>query len=289
MGDEKSKLDILFAPTDKLGQALMRHAYLLIEIFELAVVSVRTTWEGRSRGTAIRIISHDSILAEILRQIYYSGWQAMPIIFALGVATGAAAIFQAVNQFNIVGGQEIIGQFLVLIIAREIAPLLTALVVIARSATAVAAHLGNMRANGEIDALQAMGIHPYSYVVYPRLMGGIISVGCLSAFFLFFSFTGGYIITSVYHEMDPRFYYSVIFTALGEAEGWLLFFVKVIGNAIMIFSIACYFGLQVKRSHHEVPIATTQAVMRCLSYVVTFNIGASIVFYVILFSVRGSI
>lgn len=288
MGVEKSKIDRLFAPTDWLGQALMRHAYLLIEVFELAVLAVWTTWSNRDRGFH-RPYAADSIGKEILRQIYDNGCMALPIIFALGLVTGSAAILQAVNQFNMVGGQEIIGQFLVLTIAREIAPLLTALVVIARSATAVTTKLGNMRANGEIEALKVMGVHPYSYVVYPRLVGGIVSVGGLSAFFLLFAFMGGYVLTSVYHEMDPRFYYSLIMQALGEPEGWLLFFVKVVGNAIMIFSIACLYGLRVQRSHHEVPVAAANAVMRCLSYIVTFNIGASVIFYVLLFAVRGSI
>ena len=82
---------------------------------------------------------------------------------------------------------------------------------------------------------------------------------------------------------------QVVLEALGEPEGWFLFVLKVIVNAVMIFSIASYYGLQVRRSHHEVPVATTQAVMRCLSYVITFNVGASIIFYIVLFAIRGAL
>lgn len=266
----------------------MRHVALLLAIFELAIAAVRTTWEGRPKGK-VRPYAHDTIGTEILTQVYFTGVQALPIIIALGLATGSAVIMQAVNQFNMVGGQQIVGQFLVLIIGREVAPMLVAIVVIARSASAVATHLGNMRASGEIDALEAMGIHPYRYVVYPRLLGGIISMGCLATYFLLFAFLGGYALTSFFHEMDPRFFTSLILDALGEFEGWFVFFLKVVVNAIMIFSIACYYGLQVERSHHEVPVATTKAVMRCLSYVVMFNIGASILFYIVLFATRGSL
>lgn len=286
--EKRTGLQRVFWPFDRAGHILMRHVSLLMAIFELTVVAVRTTWEGRPKGK-VRPYAYDSIGSEILMQVYFTGVQALPIIIALGLATGSAAIMQAVSQFNMVGGQQIVGQFLVLTIGREVAPMLVAIVVIARSATAVATHLGNMRASGEIDALESMGIHPYRYVVYPRLLGGIISMGCLAAYFLLFAFIGGYVLTSVFHEMDPRFFASLLLDALGELEGWFVFFLKVVVNAIMIFSIACFYGLQVGRTHHEVPIATTKAVMRCLSYVVTFNISVSILFYMILFATRGSL
>lgn len=282
MASSRSKLAKWLYPIDWLGHAIMSYVYLLIEFSELTYLSLRSVWFERPNYSR-------SILGEVLQQIYAIGWQATPIIFALSLATGAAAILQAVSQFNLVGGQEIVGKFLVLTIVREVAPLLTALIVIARSATAVATELGNMRANGEIEALQVMGINPYSFVVYPRLMGGIISVGALSFYFVMFALIGGYIVTAFAHEMDPRFYFDVVLEALGAPEGWFLFVLKVIVNAVIIFSIASYYGLQVGRSHHEVPVATTKAVMRCLSYVVSFNVGASILFYAVIFAVRGAI
>jgi len=282
MASSRSNIAKCFYPVDWLGKTIISHVYLLIDIFELTFVSLRSVWYERPNYSR-------SILGEVLQQIYFIGCQALPIIFALSVVTGAAAIWQAVSQFNMLGGQEIIGQFLALTIVREVAPLLTALIVIARSATAVATELGNMRANGEIDALQAMGINPYSFVVYPRLMGGTISVGALSFYFVFFALVGGYVVTAFVHEMDPRFYFSVVLEALGHPEAWFLFVLKVIVNAVMIFSIASFYGLQVRRSHHEVPVATTKAVMRCLSYIVTFNVGSSILFYIILFAARGAV
>ena len=282
MASRRSNIGICFYPIDCLGKAILKHVYLLIDIFELAFLSLRSVWYERPNYSR-------SILGEVLQQIFFIGWQALPIIFALSIVSGAAAIWQAVSQFNMLGGQEIIGQFLALTIVREVAPLLTALIVIARSATAVATELGNMRANGEIDALQSMGINPYSFVVYPRLLGGTISVGALSFYFVFFALVGGYVVTAFVHEMDPRFYFSVVLEALGHPQAWVLFILKVIVNAVMIFSIASYYGLQVRRSHHEVPVATTKAVMRCLSYIVTFNVGSSILFYIILFAVRGAL
>ncbi|PIE36940.1 MAG: ABC transporter permease [Gammaproteobacteria bacterium] len=272
----------VFYPVDVLGRALMSHIYLLIDIFALAWLALRSAWLEKPNSSR-------SILGEVLHQVYFTGWQAMPIIFALGLLTGSAAILQAVSQFNVVGGQEVVGKFLVLTIVREVAPLLTALIVIARSATAVSTQLGNMRANAEIEALQVMGIHPYSFVVYPRLMGGILSVGALSFYFVFFALFGGYGLTAFFHEMDPRFYFDVVLSALGEPEGWFVFVFKVVVNAVLIFSIACYYGLHVRRNHHDVPVATTRAVMRCLSYVVTFNVGTSVLFYLLLFAIRGEL
>ncbi|MCK6599103.1 MAG: ABC transporter permease, partial [Bdellovibrionaceae bacterium] len=64
-----------------------------------------------------------------------------------------------------------IGNLLVLVLVREIGPLLTALVVIARSGTAVSTEVGNMRANREIEALESIGINPLSFIVFPRILG----------------------------------------------------------------------------------------------------------------------
>lgn len=264
----------LFWVVDWLGGTVMRYVYLLTEITEMFVLSFVSAWNDRHSGAR-------SILREVLSQVYYTGVQSLFIITALAVFSGSLVLIQGVSQFNVLGGYEVLGQFMVLTIVREGAPMLTSLVVIARSATAITAHLGSMRATGEIDVLKSMGIHPYSYLVFPRLVGGIIGLSALAFYFACAGVIGGYLVTAFFHEMSPLFYASIIIDSLGEFNGWLLFLVKVVFDGIFIFSIACFFGLQVRRDYTEVPKMTTQAVMRCLTYVLIFNITASIVFYAI--------
>src|SRR6202020_946151 len=91
------------------------------------------------------------------------------------LASGSIVILQSSSNLSLLGGGDLLGDLMVAIIVREIAPLLTALIVIARSGTAVASEIGNMRVNREIEALESMGIHPLGFIVFPRLLGGMVS------------------------------------------------------------------------------------------------------------------
>jgi phospholipid/cholesterol/gamma-HCH transport system permease protein len=91
-------------------------------------------------------------------------------------------------------------------IVREAGPLLVALVVIARSGTAVASEIGNMRANREIEALESMGINPLSFIVFPRVLGGVISVLCLAFYFNVLALVGGFLLTRFIQDMSFSFY-----------------------------------------------------------------------------------
>lgn len=81
----------------------------------------------------------------------------LPLVSVLALGTGALVVMQALSNLSMFGGTQMIGSFLVAAIVREAGPLLVALVVIARSGTAVASEVGNMRANREIEALESMG------------------------------------------------------------------------------------------------------------------------------------
>lgn len=266
-------ISILLLPCDWLGQRVMQHAYLLTKLTKLVYLSVRTAMVEQFHGARSRI----SVIAE---QIYYTGWQAMPIIFPLALVTGAVVIMQSASQLNIIGGRENIGRLLVVVLIRELAPLLTALIVIARSGTAVATDIGNMRANYEVEALEAMGIHPYGFIVFPRIVGGMISMICLSFYFTIIALYGGYLVTTPFIDLNLTLYFSSLDEAL-HVRDYVLFIIKTLASGLFIFAISSFYGLNVKHSHHEVPIATTGAVMKCLSYVIFFNLGATFVFYLL--------
>ncbi|MCB9026407.1 MAG: ABC transporter permease [Bdellovibrionaceae bacterium] len=219
-----------------------------------------------------------AIFSVVSAQIYFTGFQALPIISVLALASGSIVIMQSNLQLNFLGGNEMIGNLLVVIIVREISPLLTALVVIARSGTAVASELGNMRVNKEIEALESMSINPLSYIVFPRLFGGLISVICLAFYFTLVSLVGGFVVTKLVHDMPLNFYLDSLAQAF-SGEDVILFLVKNTFSGVFIFIICCYQGFSVKRSPHEVPQVTTKAVMNSIFYVMGFNLTVTTLFY----------
>ncbi len=256
---------------DGLGRWFTNLVTYTRDLLMMIYLSMRAAFFDESQGLR-------AVFSVISAQIYFTGWQAIPIISVLAIASGSIVIMQSNMQLNLLGGNEMIGKLLVIIIVREISPLLTALVVVARSGTAVASELGNMRVNKEIEALETMGINPLSYIVFPRVLGGLLSVMCIAFYFIIIALFGGFIVTKLIHDMPLRFYLDSLAQAF-EAEDVILFLFKNTFSGLFIFIICCYQGLSVKKSPTEVPQVTIKAVVNSIFYVMGFNLIVTTLFY----------
>lgn len=262
--------------TDHLGRRSIGHVEYTLSVLLMVYLSVRETFREQTQGTR-------TILSVLASQIYFTGVQAMPLISILALGSGTLVILQSTMQLSLVGGTQMMGSFLIITIVREIAPLLTALVVVARSGTAVASEVGNMRANREIEALEVMGINPLTFIVFPRLAGGVISVLCLAMYFNFIALFGGFALAkfiplAATQSLSFSFYLDSVANAVDRFD-LLLFLLKNTFSGMIIFIICCYQGLSVKRSPTEVPVMTTQAVVKSIIYVVGFNLTVTGLFY----------
>src|SRR6185436_17154942 len=118
----------------------------------------------------------------LLTQILYTGFQAVGLISAIGGLLGATIAIQ--TELMVPSADSaLIGKILVAVVLRELAPLLTAIIVGGRSGTAIATELGNMQVNREVLALSALGIDPMRFVVQPRLVSAAVSVVVLMVYF----------------------------------------------------------------------------------------------------------
>lgn len=264
-------MDFLFLRVDRIGRFVILNLEYTAKVLLMVYLSVRAAVVDQAQGLR-------TIFNVISQQIYFTGWQAMPLISVLALATGAIVILQASVNLTFLGGSQMIGNLLVVIVVRELGPLMTALIVIARSGTAVASEVGNMRANREIEALETMGINPLSYIVFPRIVGGVVSVLCLAFYFTSIALIGGFLITKIILEMPFSFYFDSLAKAIAFEDVWL-FLLKNMFSGMIIFVVSCYQGLSVGKSHTEVPIATTQAVVKSIVYVVVFNLTVTALFY----------
>lgn len=256
---------------DSMGRLITTNVEYTLRVLLMAYLSIRSAIYDQAQGLR-------TVFGVIMTQIYFTGWQAMPLITVLSLASGSVVILQSSSNLNMLGGSQMIGNLLVAIIVRELGPLLTALVVVARSGTAVASEVGNMRANREIEALESMGINPLSYIVFPRLIGGVISVVCLATYFVLIALIGGFIITKLIHDMPFNFYVDSLTKAVAFEDVWL-FLLKNSFSGMIIFVVCSYQGLSVKKSPTEVPVATTQAVVKSIIYVIVFNATVTTLFY----------
>lgn len=262
---------MILGKIDLLGVRLTRTFYNFFDTLLMGYLAIRATFKDQSQGLR-------TIFSVISAQVYFTGWQALPIISTLAIGSGAAMILQAGSQINLLGGVESIGTFMMVIVVRELGPLLTALIIVARSGTAVASEIGSMKVQREVDALYAMGINPLSYIVFPRLMGGVISVLCLAFYFNLIAIVGGYIATIFVHQIDFYYYVGLIIDAVSP-EDIFLFFTKNIFSGAIIFLVCCRQGLSVVCSSHEVPQVTTKAVFMSIKYIVGFHLCVTGLFY----------
>lgn len=262
---------MVWGAVDRLGRTITHNLEYTLRLLLMVYISLRATLLDQAQGLR-------TIFSVISQQIYFTGFQALPLITVLALATGGIVILQFSTNLNLFGGTQMIGNLLVVLIVRELGPLMTALVVIARSGTAVASEIGNMRANREIEALESMGINPLSFIVFPRLVGGVVSVVCLAFYYIVIALLGGFMITKLITDLPMNFYLDSLANAVAFEDVWI-FLLKNTFSGMIIFVVCCYQGLSVKRSPTEVPIVTTQAVVNSIIYVVVFNLTVTSLFY----------
>ena len=264
-------MGIWLSRVDNLGRVVTSNLEYTLRIFLMVYLSLRATILDQAQGLR-------TIVGVIAAQVYFTGWQALPLVSALALGTGSVLILQGLGNLTLLGGSEMLGSLLIITMSREAGPLLVALVVVARSGTAVASEVGNMRANREIEALESMGINPLSFIVFPRIIGGVISVLCLAFYFNLIGIMGGFFLTKPLHDMPLSFFIETLTRAFAK-EDLLIFLLKNSFSGMIIFVVCCYQGLSVKKSPHEVPQVTTQAVVKSIIYVTVFNMAVTAFFY----------
>ena len=128
----------------------------------------------------------------LVRQIFFTGFQALPIVSGIALMVGASIVLQSEVWLRDAGQSAWIGPFLVAVLFREIAPFVVNIVILLRSGGAVTTELGSMMVAGEVRLLDGQGIDPFHYLVVPRIVGIAISAVALTVIFLALAFTSGY-------------------------------------------------------------------------------------------------
>lgn len=209
------------------------------------------------------------VLAVYLRQVYFSGLEAVRIILTMALIIGTVIIAQIAS---IAGGASgfLTGKVMTWIVVRELGPLLVAIVVIARSGTAVAAELSQMKINGELESLSLLGIPVGSYLVMPRILGIGTALTMLTVYFEVTALLGGFLVASLGWNVPFDLYQQGIFSVL-TLGGVLASLVKSALFGLVIAAVCCRNGLAVGRSVTQIPQAATRAVMQSLLLVLLLD------------------
>ena len=215
-----------------------------------------------------------------LMQCYFTFFQAIPIMALLGTFAGIAVSFQAKMGLALLGGHENLGKILVVVLFREMAPLIGSIVIITRSVTAVASELATMKVNSEIESLDYMGININQYLLGPRILAGTFSILAMSICFLIFSIIGSWVGAnwSSYYPFG-QFLSSVAMSI--RPSDFLFFIFKTTLIGTIVFKVACDRGLSLRSASFEVPIVTNRAVVDSLFLAISMQGIISLFFYLI--------
>ncbi len=228
---------------------------------------------------SLRHLRFRSIYNIIINQTRFTGIDALAVVMIIALLLGGTVIIQALTSLPKFGVAGFLGNLLVIIIARELGPLATALIVITRSGSAIATEISVQKWSREILSMELMGIDTKLYIVFPRIIASILSILSLIIIFDIVAFIGGYIIsqTVVYIPMDT-FAQSLIdaFTFKDIATAMI----KSVVFGITIPLICCYYGFK-PNSKFEIPIYVSKAVIRTLFVTIIVNIAVSTIFYLV--------
>lgn len=193
-------------------------------------------------------------------QMYFIGNKSIFIIFLTSSFTGAVFAFQIYVGMKVINADSFIGPIVTIALAKELAPVLTGLVVAGRCGAAMAAQIGTMKVTEQIDALEVMGINSYQYLAVPRIIGAMLSLPLLSACFLLIGYGGAWLIGTKVIQIDEVIFASKIsdFMDLGMvAEG----LIKAYVFGYLIAIIGTYQGFNVQGGAEGVGKGTNMAVV----------------------------
>jgi len=218
------------------------------------------------------------IWSNTVKQILFTGVDGLFVISSVSALLGMVIIIQAYTLLPGLGG-DLVASLLVLVIVRELGPILTAFIIIGRSGTAVATEIGNMKVSHEIDALHSMGIDPIRFIVAPRLLGMIISMSLLGIYFDVVGILGGFVVAQLQINLPFDTFLQNMLQAI-RIEDIYIGLVKNAFFGIAISIVSCYQGMQVRISITEVPQRTTKAVVGSIFFCFFFNIIFTVAFYI---------
>ncbi len=210
--------------------------------------------------TIFVIIKSPPKIKHILKYMDEIGVTAAPLIAITGFFTGGVLVVETYPTFHKFNAEFLIGALVSLSLARELSPVLVALLVTARSGSAIAANIGTMKITEQIDALQVMAVNPIRYLIAPRLVAAIIMVPALTILSYTSGIIGGYFVGTYLYSINPYLFVEKMkdLTELKDIFGGLY---KSAFFAMTITIIACYFGYVTKGGAEGVGRSTTTAVV----------------------------
>lgn len=197
----------------------------------------------------------------VLQQIYAAGVLSLVIIVVSGLFIGMVVALQGHHILAKFGATQELGPLVALSVARELGPVVTALLFAGRAGSALTAEIGLMKATDQLSSMEMMAVDPLQRVISPRLWGGFISMPLLTIIFNLTAIYGAYLIGVKWLGVDPGAFWSNMQTAVDFRLDILNGVIKSIVFGIAVTWIAVYQGYNSEPTSAGIATATTHSVV----------------------------
>lgn len=204
-------------------------------------------------------------------QMAQIGIDSLPIVAITTLFSGMVLAYHTAQQAGKLGVGNLVGWLVAESMARELGPVLTAIVVSARAGSGMTAELGTMKVTEQIDALRALATDPVHYLVVPRFLATFVMLPILALIGDVIGVFGGYLVAVGTGKINDIAYFANI---PGNLEPWTVIggILKTFCFAIIIAIVSCHQGLTCRMASEEVGRAVTRAVVYCIMLIYAANL-----------------
>jgi phospholipid/cholesterol/gamma-HCH transport system permease protein len=234
---------------------------------------------GENTIVALRVLTAPSRIRwrEVMSNVYHSGVTALPIVGLMSFLIGVVIAYQGGVQLKLYGANILVADLVGITLLRELAPLLTAIIIAGRSGSAYTAQIGTMVVTEEVDALRTIGISPLELLVFPKVIALMVMLPLLTAYADVMGILGGMVIAFLtldvgFNEFLDRLQQTVTISTYLVGVG------KAPVFAVIIALVGCYHGFQASGSADSVGQKVTTSVVQAIFLVIVSDAVFAILF-----------
>lgn len=216
-------------------------------------------------------------MPSLIREMIFIGVNSFPLVSLIAFFIGIIIAFQTAYQLKQLSSEIYIASLVALSLVRELGPVISSLIVAARSGASITAGIGSMKISEQIDALESFAVEPIDYLVVPKFIALFICMPLLVIYADCLGILGGWVVGSTKFSIPFGIYFKLTFDALRMKDIFSGLIKSVCFGSIIAF-VSCYEGFR-PYSSTEVSMAVTYSVVRSFILIIIFDCVLTALFY----------
>lgn len=197
----------------------------------------------------------------VIKQLFSSGVMTLSIILISGLFVGMVLALQGYNALVRFGAEETLGNFVAVVLVRELGPVVTGLLFAGRAGSAMTAEIGLMKATEQLSGLEMMAVDPFKRVFAPRFLAGFFALPALAAMFSAVAILGGHLVGVEVLGVDAGAYWSQMQASVDFWDDVVSGLIKAVVFGFVVCWIAIFQGADCMPTSEGVSSATTRTVV----------------------------